>query len=157
MNRQLSKRVTSGRSYVFALSVFLFGVLLCVGCGGPNAVERSKLIGSWQLDIPGKDGLIFTYNQDQSFIVTTGGRKEHHGFGEHGHWELSGNVLTSSLESAYNEHTVSKPVMMMPNMAKVVISRLNATTMIWSSGLLSGGLTLKRVVTPESMSLTNQP
>ncbi len=125
------------------LSDGCIGILLCllaVGCGFVPA--ESKLVGTWQVDLPASQKIIYAFEKDHTSTMSVAG-----GSGAiQGTWKLEGSGLTTRVGS-FAAYGMTNPLPVVTGFSnqKTTVVRLTDSVMVWRSGLLDGNLKFRRV------------
>ncbi len=121
------------------------GILLCLLLGGCGLVPtESKLLGSWQVDAPLPNALVYTFQKDHTYAMMVTGMAGEMG----GTWRLDGNILVMTLKSfAAHGTTNTMPIVQGMNTQKNTIVKLTASAMSWRGVMLGEGPTFKRIPT----------
>ncbi len=114
--------------------------LLFGGCG--FAPTESKLAGTWQVDLPPPQKIVYTFQTNHTYTMTLTGREG----ALQGTWKLEGSLLSLTMKSfaAYGM-TNPLPVVTGLKSQKNAIVRLTDSRMVWRTGVLGGGLKFKRL------------
>jgi hypothetical protein len=123
------------------------GTLFCLVLAGCGFVpSESKLVGTWQVDLPPRQKLVYTFQTNHTYTMAISGQT---GVVQ-GTWKLSGSMLTTTMVafSGYGMTNTLSAVKGM-NSQKNAITRLTDATMVWRN-FLGAGLKLRRVATGSS-------
>jgi len=117
----------------------MVGLLLC-GCG--FVPTESKLLGTWQADLPPPQKMIYVFQKDHTYTMTITGQAG----AVQGTWRLDGNMLTTTMGSfaAYGM-TNALPAVKGLGSQKNIIAKLTGSTMVWRGPWRRSGLNFKRV------------
>jgi hypothetical protein len=124
------------------------GTLLClmlVGCG--FIPSESKLVGTWQVDLPPPQKMVFDFRKDHSYTMAITGQAG----AMQGTWRLDGNLLTTTMGSfSVQGITTALSVPKGLTNQKYAIERLTGSSMVWRYGVLGSTLKLSRVISGPS-------
>lgn len=142
----------SGAAATFVL-MNCIGIIICLlltGCG--FVVNEKQLVGTWQVDLPAPQKIIYSFKSDHTYQMILSGQ-----IGVlQGTWRLDGNALTKTLD-AFGAYGVTNavPGMMGLSTQKIAITKLNDLKMVWRTGLTEG-MTLKRLTSGSSTGSATQ-
>ena len=117
-----------------------FAVLFLAGCG--FVPSESKLVGTWQADLPMRQALVYRFETNHTYTMSFGDKS-----GEmQGTWKLDGNRLTITVKSFGAKGTIMPlPGVKGLSSQENIIVRLTDSRMTWRSGIIGSDLKLKRV------------
>jgi hypothetical protein len=102
---------------------------------------ESKLLGTWQADLPPPQKVIYAFQKDHTYTITITGQAG----AVQGTWRLDGSMLTTTLGSfaAYGMTNALPAVKGLSSQENVIV-KLTGSTMVWRDRLRGSGLQLKR-------------
>lgn len=124
----------------FMPGLILLVSLLLGGCG--FVASESKLAGTWQVDLPTPQKIVYTFQPNHTYTMKLAPRAG----AILGTWKLDGNLLTMTLGSfAADGITNPMPVMKGLSTQKNMITKLTGSSMTWRTGAIGGALKFKRL------------
>ncbi len=124
---------------VLAISI---ATIFAGGC--EQSIQEASLIGSWRLDGPVRNRVVFTYYKDHTTSLTLPGVKRLQGSAVLGTWRLEGQVLVTVIGGIAGPLGTSS-VGMPTNEQRVTITKLTASIMVWQNGVFGKKTTLRRM------------
>jgi hypothetical protein len=119
----------------FGILVFL----LIAGCG--VAPTENKLIGTWQVELPPRQKIVYTFLKDHTYTMTISGQAG----SLNGTWTLESGILKTTMGSASAYGLTNAFPLTGLSSQKNLIVKLTDSTMVWRDPLRNSGLNLKRV------------
>ena len=119
-------------------------ILLSCLLGGCGFVPReSKLVGSWQAELPAPVRLVYTFHEDHTYTMTIAGQ----GGSINGRWKLEANLLSHTPDS-FSAGSVTSALPAVPGIdpqQRLIIVRLTDSVLVWRSSPLEKELRFKRI------------